>query len=65
MASVRVQVTVCPDMVQVQPAPVAAVGVRPVGRVSLTVTVPLVAIVPEFLAVMVYVPVPPWLKLPV
>ncbi len=57
--------TVCPDMLQVQPVPVATVGVRPVGRVSVTVTRPLVAAVPELVAVMVYVPVALWLKLPV
>jgi hypothetical protein len=39
--SLRVHVTVAPT-VQVQPEPVAAVAVSPAGKVSLTVTVPVV-----------------------
>jgi hypothetical protein len=43
-----------------------AVAVKPVGSVSVTVTVPLVAAVPVFLAVSVYVaPVCPCVKFPV
>src|SRR5947207_6044552 len=41
--SARTQLTVCPVTEQVHPVPVALVGVRPRGRVSLTVTTPLVA----------------------
>jgi hypothetical protein len=36
------QLTVWDTMEQVHPAPEALVGVKPMGRVSLTVTVPLV-----------------------
>ena len=49
--SVLVHVTVCAAMAQVQPVPEAAVGVRPAGRVSVTVAVPLVAAPPTLLTV--------------
>src|SRR5262245_18475097 len=43
----------------------AAVGDRPVGRTSPTVTVPLVAAKPTLLTLIVYVPLgSPWAKLP-
>src|SRR6185295_14300996 len=52
-------------MPQLQPMPVAAVGVRPAGTVSLTVTVPDVAPAPELVTVIAYVaPVWPCVKLP-
>ena len=50
----RVQVAVCPDIVQLQPVPEALVALgkdRPVGRVSVTVTRPLVGRVPELVTV--------------
>jgi len=59
IAAVLVQVTVCPTIPQVQPVPTAAIGVRPAGRVSVTVVVPLVAVPPILLAVSVYTPVLP------
>src|SRR2546430_3618917 len=50
---------------QFQPVPVGmAATVRPVGRLSVTVIVPLVAKVPGLLAVNVYVPLTPTVKLP-
>src|SRR5215831_20805723 len=42
-ASERVQLTVCPEIVQVQPVPVALVGLMPSGSVSFIVTTPVVA----------------------
>ena len=46
--------------------PLIAVAVSPLGRVSVTVTVPLVVALPEFVTVIEYVaPVCPWVKLPV
>ena len=52
--------------VQVQPAPLNAVGVRPPGRLSVTVIAPVVATPPAFFTVIVYVaPVWPCEKLPV
>src|SRR5215467_859948 len=42
-ASERVQLTVCPEIVQVQPVPVALVGLMPNGSVSFIVTTPVVA----------------------
>src|SRR5207245_352515 len=63
-ASARVQVRVA--SVHDQPVPEIAVAVKPVGSVSATVTVPLVAPVPELVAVSVYVsPLSPWMKFPV
>jgi hypothetical protein len=60
-----VQVTVCPTVLHVQPAPEAVPGVSPAGKVSVTVTVvPFVAVAPEFVAVMVYEPLEPRVKLP-
>ena len=47
-ASARVQVTVWLAITQLHPVPVAAVGVRSLGNVSVTVTVPLLAAVPMF-----------------
>ena len=49
-ASDLVHVEVAPT-VQVQPVPLIAVAVRPVGSVSETVTVPEVAAVPTFVTV--------------
>src|SRR2546427_10076361 len=50
---------------QVQPVPLMAVAVKPVGSVSATVTVPLVEALPLLVTVMVYcAPVCPCLKLP-
>lgn len=47
-------------MLQLQPVPLAAVGVRPAGNVSVTVTVaPVVGPLPLFLTVNVNVAVPP------
>jgi hypothetical protein len=65
MEVVLVQVTVCPAELHVQPVPLAALNVRPVGSVSVTVTVPVVGDVPVLLTVIVYAPVAPMLKLPV
>ena len=51
--------------VQVQPVPLIAVAVNPVGSVSVTVTVPLVEALPLLVTVMVYcAPVCPCVKLP-
>jgi len=51
--------------VQVQPVPLIAVAVNPVGSVSVTVTVPVVEVDPLFVTVMVYcAPVCPCVKLP-
>jgi hypothetical protein len=59
MTVALVQVTVCPAALHVHPVPVAALNVKPVGNVSVTVTVPDVATLPALLAVTVYVPVAP------
>jgi hypothetical protein len=57
---VRVQLTSWPLIVQVQPVPVADVGVSPAGVESVTVTVlPSVAAVPPLVTVRVKLPVPP------
>ena len=51
---------------QVQPVPDIEVAVRPVGSVSVTVTVPVVEAKPPLDTMIAYVaPVWPWLKLPV
>jgi hypothetical protein len=52
-------------MVQDQPVPVAAVGVKPAGSVSVTVTVPVVEMFPPFEAVSVNEPVLPRTNEPV
>jgi hypothetical protein len=65
IAVVLVQVTVCPAELHVQPVPLAALNVRPVGSVSITETVPVVGDVPVLLTVIVYAPVAPMVKLPV
>jgi hypothetical protein len=62
---VLVHVTTAPAAEQVQPVPVAALNVRPVGSVSLTVIVPDVATLPVLPTLIVYVPVWPVVKLPV
>src|SRR5438552_1874114 len=49
-ASLRVQESVAKT--QLQPVPAIPLAVRPAGSVSATVTVPLVAPVPEFVTVM-------------
>jgi len=53
MGPAFVQVTVWPEAEQVQPVPVPTINVRPVGRVSVTVIVPLVEAVPTFFTVRV------------
>ena len=63
--ALEVQVAVCPEPLQVQPVPLAALKVNPGGSVSTTVSVPDVAAVPVLLTAIVYVPVQPMLKLPV
>jgi hypothetical protein len=65
IAVVLVQVTVCPAELHVQPVPLAALNVRPVGSVSITETVPVVGDVPVLLTMIVYAPVAPIVKLPV
>jgi hypothetical protein len=65
MLVVLVHVTVAPASLQVQPVPLAALYVRPVGSVSTTVSVPVVGDVPLLLTAIVYVPVEPTVKLPV
>jgi len=65
MTAVLVQVTVCPAALQVQPVPLAALKVKPVGSVSVTVMVPEVATLPLLLTATVYVPVAPVTKDPV
>jgi hypothetical protein len=61
-----VHVTVCDEMLQLQPAPVAAVGASFAGTTSVIVTVPDVVAVPEFVAVITYsASIWPCLKLPV
>ncbi len=51
---------------QFQPVPLIAVALRPVGRVSVTVTVPVEASGPLFLTESVYsAPIWPWRKSPV
>jgi hypothetical protein len=57
MTAVLVQVTIWPDALQVQPVPLAALKVKPVGSVSLTVIVPDVATLPVLLTAIEYVPV--------
>jgi len=59
MTAALVQVTVCPAALHVQPVPVAALNVKPVGSVSVTVIVPDVATFPALLTTTVYVPVCP------
>jgi len=60
-----VQVTVWPTAPQVHPVPVAETKPRPVGNVSVTVTVPVVGSDPvEFATVIVYTPFEPTVKLP-
>jgi hypothetical protein len=48
-----VQVTIWATMLHDQPVPDQALGVSPAGSVSVTVTVPEVAPVPEFVTVTV------------
>src|SRR5262245_29293515 len=60
----RVQLTSWPLTLHVQPEPVAAVGVRPAGRVSDTVTLELVVVSPTFFTVIRYVPVLAGTKFP-
>lgn len=54
-----VHVTVCPAAVQVHPVPLAALNVKPLGRVSATVMFPAVGTLPELLTTIEYVPVCP------
>jgi hypothetical protein len=62
---VLVHVAVCAAPLHVQPVPLAALNVRPVGSVSVTVIVPEVAAVPLLLTTIEYEPVEPIVKLPV
>ncbi len=62
---VVVHVTIWPAALHVQPVPVAETKVKPVGNVSVSVRVPVVAEVPLFVTLSVYVPVAPITKLPV
>src|SRR5262245_14466983 len=55
----RVHVTTCPCMPQPQPEPDAAVGVKPLGTLSRTLTVPVVALSPLFWTSIRYVPLRP------
>jgi hypothetical protein len=61
---VLVHVTAWPAALHVQPVPVAETYVKPVGSVSVTVTVPLEASAPVLLGVIVYTPFWPTTKLP-
>ena len=62
-ASARVHVS--DERVQAHPVPDIAVAVRPPGNASVTVTVPVVAVEPLLVTVIVYVaPTCPWVKLP-
>ena len=61
-ASLRVQVAVCPEILQLQPFPLAAVPVNPAGMESLTVTVPLVATSPPLVTVTAKLPTEPRTK---
>jgi hypothetical protein len=60
-----VHVAVWPEPPHVHPVPEAALKVSPAGSVSVTVSVPVVADVPELLTTIAYVPVEPLVKLPV
>jgi hypothetical protein len=51
--SPRKQLTVCPAIEQFQPVPVADKGIKPAARVSVTVTAPTLAPLPELVAVKV------------
>jgi hypothetical protein len=64
MTAALVQVTTAPASTHAQPVPDAALNVSPVGRSSLTVSVPDVATLPGLLTASVYVPVEPAVKLP-
>jgi hypothetical protein len=65
IAVVLVHVTIAPAAAHAHPVPLPALYVRPVGNVSVTVTVPVVAALPVLLTVIVYVPVPPATNEPV
>jgi len=65
IAVVVVHVTTWPAAEQFQPVPVADANVKPVGRVSVSVSVPDVGEVPLFVTLSVYVPVAPITKFPV
>jgi hypothetical protein len=65
MTPLEVHVTVCPLALHVQPEPLAELYVSPGGKLSTTVTVPLVSVPPELLGTIVYEPVAPTVKLPV
>jgi hypothetical protein len=64
MLAVVVQVALRAEPLQVQPLPLAALNVKPVGSVSVTEIVPKVGDVPVLLTVIVYVPVAPIAKSP-
>src|SRR6476660_4970316 len=65
IAVVRVQVTVVAGgTLQVQPVPAAETRPRPLGRTSVTGTVPVVAEPPPFATANVYAPFAPSVKLP-
>jgi hypothetical protein len=65
MTVVLVHVAPAPEPVHDQPVPLAALKVKPAGSVSVTLIVPDVAAVPVLLTAIVYVPVPPTVKVPV
>ena len=56
--------TACAKIVHVQPVPTALIGVKPIGKVSLRLTVAVVGAVPMLLALIVYTPLVPLVKLP-
>jgi hypothetical protein len=64
-AVVLVHVTVCAAVVQLQPVPVAEDGVKPVGRVSVTVIVPVVVDDPALFTCIVYASLKPTPKVEV
>ena len=63
-ALLRRQVTVDPAITHDQPGPVAVVGVRPAGSVSVTTTSPVVDAPPTFLTTIENETVPPWTTVP-
>src|SRR5438552_2180023 len=60
-----VQVTTCSTAEQLQPVPVPDTNPSPAGNVSLTVIVPVVAVLPTLEIASEYTPLTPTVKLPV
>src|SRR5439155_81796 len=60
-----VQVTTCATAEQLKPPPVPDTNPSPVGNVSLTVIVPVVAVLPTLVTATEYTPLIPTVKLPV